>query len=467
MQTWSAKKIKITILMVPACMIVLAVGVFGMVGLASSKRPPAKKSLISNKLTVPVVPVEEAQIRLTAVGYGQAAPVNVTEICPQVSGNIVEKHPALDQGGMVEKGAVLIKIDDTDYAIEVMKARAQVALSENAVAQYRVSRERDKDRLASTKKNTALAKAEYTRLKTLYETDRVGTLSDVEAAEQSYNTLLDTEKILVKTIALYPLQINEAKSHLAKDKADLKTAELNLERCVLRAPFSGRVQSESVETGTYITAGTTALTLADDSTLEIQVPLSDKDAFETLGLRSGTGQAAWFSGLDTIGCRLESVTGKAFAATTAKIHRAVQYDADSRTLYLAVRASGTQARHTGSLQANQPPESATDSAIVPLLDGMFCKVYFEGRAVNHAVKVPRSSLNSDNTVFVARDMRLKTLGVETVMSDGDYVYVTGAFESGDSLITTSLTNPIENTRLTFVVSESAGRPVMAAGGNTK
>ena len=467
MQTWFAKRIKAAILMALACMIVVAVGVFGMIGLASSKRPPAKKPPISKNLTVSVVPVEEAQIRLTAVGYGQAAPIKVTEICPQVSGNIVEKHPALDQGGMVEKGAVLIKIDDTDYAIEVMKARAQVALSENAVAQYRVSWKRDKDRLKSIKKNTALAKAQYTRLKTLYETDRVGTLSDVEAAEQSYNTLLDTEKILVKTILLYPLQINEAKSDLAKDKADLKTAELNLERCVIRAPFSGRVQSESVETGTYLTAGATALTLADDSTLEIQVPLSDKDAFETLGLRRGTGQAAWFSGLDTIGCRLESVTGKAFAATTAKIHRAVQYNADSRTLYLAVRASGTQARGTRNSETNQPPESATDSGSVPLLDGMFCKVYFEGRAVNHAVKAPRSSLNSDNTVFVARDMRLKTLGVETLMSDGDYVYVTGAFEPGDSLITTSLTNPIENTRLTFVASESAGRLAMAAGGNTQ
>lgn len=467
MQTWSAKRIKEAILMALFCMIVVAFGIFGMVGLASSKRPPAKKPPISKNLSVSVVPVEEAQIRLTAVGYGQAAPVNVTEICPQVSGNIVEKHPALDQGGMVEKGAVLIKIDDTDYDIEVMKARAQMALSENAIAQYRVSWERDKGRLKSIKKNTALAKAEYTRLKTLYETDRVGTLSGVESAEQSYNTLLDTEKILVKTISLYPLQINEAKSDLAKDKADFKTAELNLERCVIRAPFSGRVQSESVETGTYITASTTALTLADDSTLEIQVPLSDKDAFETLGLRRGTGQSAWFSGLDTINCRLESVTGKAFAATTAKIHRAVQYNAESRTLYLAVRVSGTQTQDAGSLEANQPPESGTDSGSVPLLDGMFCKVYFEGRALNHAVKAPRSSLNSDNTVFVARDMRLKTLAVETVMSDGDYVYVTGAFEPGDSLITTSLTNPIENSLLAFVASESASRFAMAPGGNTK
>ncbi|MCG8684807.1 MAG: hypothetical protein MI892_08030 [Desulfobacterales bacterium] len=450
------KKVKTALLTAIVCVLIVSVGILGMVSLAASKRPPVNKPTAPKMLSVSVIPIVETSVRLTATGYGQAEPVNIAEISPQVSGNIIEKHPALDQGGMVEKGDVLIKIDDTDYAIDMIKAQAQVKLSENTIAQYRVSQERDKDRLPAVKQNTMLTKAEYTRLKTLYETDRVGTLADVEDAEQAYNSELDTQKNLIKTIALYPLQIQEAQNDLASNMADLKTAKLNLERCVIRAPFTGRVQSETIEIGTYITAGTSALTLADDSILEIQVPLSDKDAFETLGLKSATGTSSWFSDLDAIGCRLESVTGKSFASMSATVHRAVEYDADSRTLYLAVRVSGL---------TNQ--EQKTDQGSVPLLDGMFCKVHFEGREVENVVKAPRTSLNSDNTVFLARDGRLKTLAVETVMSDKESVYITGAFESGDSLVTTALTNPIENTLLSTLTTGSSKQLAMAAGGNNQ
>ncbi len=97
-----------------SCILVIAVGVFGMKTMAASKRPPAEKPKQDNALAVSSIPVEEQTIRLTAMGYGQVEPVNVLEICPQVSGNIVEKHPALEQGGMVAKEDVLLKIDDTD-----------------------------------------------------------------------------------------------------------------------------------------------------------------------------------------------------------------------------------------------------------------------------------------------------------------------------------------------------------------
>jgi len=429
----SIKSSKIVLLTAAACILVVGAGALGMAGMAASKRPPVHKPEHPTGLSVSVIPLEDSTIRLTATGYGQAAPVNVREICPQVSGNILEKHPALDQGGMVEKGEILLAIDATDYVIASDKARVQVKLAENAVAQYRVSLDRDRDRLTAVKNNTALARAEYLRLKTLYEESRVGTLSGVETAERSYNSLLDTQKTLEKTISLYPLQIQEAQNDLARDKADFKTARLNLDRCEIPAPFSGRVRTASIETGTYITAGTSALILADDRLLEIQVPLSDKDAFDTLGLRNAPTEAGWVSDLDTIGCRLETVTGQAFSTMPAKVHRAVRYDADSRTLYLAVRVA-----------AENNPSG------VPLLDGMFCKVSFEGRSVDNAVKIPLSALNSDNTVFVAREDRLKTLDVSKIMSGKTHVYVSGDFQPGDRLIITPLTNPMDNTRLTLI-----------------
>ncbi|HCY84480.1 MAG TPA: hypothetical protein DHV36_05030, partial [Desulfobacteraceae bacterium] len=433
--TPDARPAKVTIIVTGlVCFLIIATGVFGMHKMATSKRPPAEKPFQNKGLAVSTLPVKTETVRLTAVGYGQAEAVRVLDICPQVSGNIVDIHPALEQGGIVPEGEILLKIDDTGYAIERDKAAAQVRLTENTIAQYRVSLERDNDRLAALQRSTLLSKTEYTRLKTLYETDRVGTLSDVEAAEQDYNLCLDTEKSLIKTISLYPLQIKEALSDLARDKADLKTAGLNLARCTIRAPFSGRVQDVAVDAGTYVSTGTLALTLTDDSMLEIKVPLSDRDAFDTLRLRAGAGDrgsraGGWISGLDAVECRLETVTGKAYAAMTATVHRAVRYDDASRTLYLAVRVERPK---NGEVQG------------MPLLEGMFCKLYLSARSVSGVVKIPAGSLNADDTVYLARDGKLKTLPVVRETSGKDSVWISGDFLPGDRIITTPLTNPMEN-----------------------
>ena len=441
-------RIKTALFMAAACTLVVSGGILGMVTLASSRQAPPQKPEPPKGLSVSAVPVETASVRLKAYGYGQAAVVNVMEISPQVSGNIIEKHPALEEGGRVEKGEVLFRIDETDYAISLDKARAEVKLDEAAISQYRISLERDRDRLAAAQKNTQLARTEYDRLKTLYENDRVGTLSNVEAAEQSYNSLLDTEKNLKKTIALYPLQIKEAENDLAKDGADVKTAALNLARCTITAPFSGRIRSESVEAGAYMAAGTSALTLADDRVLEIQVSLSDRDAFEVLGLGSG-----WRVTAGDVNCRAESVTGNVTAAAPAEIHRIVRYDAETRTVCLAVRVQAGTELGAGTASAGSG---------LPLVDGMFCKVMFEGRRVEDAVKIPLTALNADDTVYLAREMKLKTLKVSQVTADDTHTWVTGAFESKDFLITSALSDPVENTRVSF----TSGRPddALALGG---
>ncbi|MCF8068580.1 MAG: biotin/lipoyl-binding protein [Desulfobacterales bacterium] len=438
----SRKSLFITV----ACFLVIAFGITGMNSLAASKKEPDRKETIIKKMSVTTIPAVEEDIPVSVTGYGQANPVYITEISPQVSGRIIEKHIVLDEGGIVKKGDTLFKIDATDYEIDAEKAEIRVRLQENQIEQFKVSCEKDQGRLTAVKQNTALAKSEFSRLKTLYENDRVGTLSAVEEAEQSYNSLLDTEKSLEKTIDLYPLQIAEAQNNLADAKSDLKTARLNVKRCIVTAPFSGRIKEASIETGTYITTGTLALILADDRTLEIQVPLSDKDAFEFLGLQGGQEEASPLTSLQQIECRVETVTGNVFADFPATLHRVVKYDSNSRTIWIAVRVIQEDIGNTG--------------ISLSLMDGMFCKVFFKGKALKDTVKIPASIFNSDNTVYLVRDQKLKILPVNKIMEDGDHVYVSGEFQSRDQIITTTLANPIENTALDIINSD--GQTVLNA-----
>ena len=431
--TSTTKSLIRPILLAVTCLCIIAGGVVGMSRLAASEKPPARKTIVEKKLSVATIPAVEQPVSLIISGYGQAEPVHIAEISPEVSGKVIKKHESLDLGGIIQEGEVLFELDATDYASTATKAEIQVELQKNRTEQLKVSYEKDQGRLFAVQKNTVLSKSEYTRLKNLYEKDRVGTLSAVEAAERSYNSLLDTEKSLLKSISLYPLQIAEARSSLADTQADLKTARLNVQRCVVMAPFTGRVKSASIETGTYVTIGTPVLTLADDSILEIQVALSDKEAFENLGLRAIGESSSLPSNLKEIQCRVETVTGNVSADFPATLDRVVKYDSDARTLYLAARVSRDDPRH--------------GEATIPLMDGMFCKVFLKGKSVENAIKIPASALNPNNTVYLARNDQLKTLSVKKVMEDGDHIYISGAFDPQDQIITTPLTNPIENSRL--------------------
>ncbi len=414
------------------CAVFISAGFTGMNQLSASKKGAEKKKPSETRLEVETMPAEKQNISLVAKGYGEAYPVNVMTISPEVSGRVVEASDRLNQGEIINKGEFLFKIDSTDYEIDAEKATIKVTLQQNKISRLTVESENDQARLASVKRNTQLAKTEFLRLKTLYEKEKVGSLSSVDQAEQTFNSLLDTEKNLVKTIALYPLLIAEAQSNLEEARSDLKTARLNVQRCTLSAPFTGRIKEESIEKGKHINIGTNALVLADDTVLEIQVPLSDKDAFQILHLRKSDSPASWYSGLKNRKCVVRTVTGEVSNSVDAVIDRIVKYDSASRTLFVAVR-----------VDQDIPTESR-----IPVMDGMFCVVSISGKVMEDAVKIPKTAVNSDDTIYLVIQNRLKTFPVNVVMEDGDYSYITGTLETGDRIITTKLVNPLENSLLT-------------------
>lgn len=428
------------ILMALVCVAVLATGIGGMRLLAGTKKDPAKKPMLKKGVAVSSIPVLKQAVTLKAVGYGQAAPVRENVISPRVSGIVAEKNSNLDPGGQVEKGEILFKIDATDYEITAEKAAIQVRLRENRVEQLKVSFEKDKGRLTAVQQNTRLARSEFSRLKQLYENSRVGTLSARDAAEQTYNSLLDTEKNLKKNLALYPLQIAEARANLADEKANLKAARLDVERCVLTAPFSGRIKESAVETGAYVSTGFSALTLCDDRVQEIQVPLSDREAFEVLNLGGGATSADHLD-IKNRTCQVETVTGQNHSLIDAKVHRVIAYESDARSLTLAVRVYQGDVGMAGTG--------------FPLMDGMFCKITFTGPVIQDIVKIPANALNSDQTVYLDREHQLKTLKVTQIMADGDHVYISGGFQDGDRIITTNLNTPLENMDLADSIDESS------------
>ena len=416
--------------------IVLIVGILGMSMLASLKTPPVETKNSERPLRVEALQTTIADAPIVITGYGEVKALNVVPISSEVSGKIVQIHPRLEVGEMIPKGETLFTVDSANYTAAYEEALGTVQQWENAIIRLKKQSIIDTRRLKTIERNRALAKAEYDRIRKLFETKHIGTRSGVEKSEQVYNSALDQADQMAQTVALYPIRIKEAESSLSSARARQAFAKSNLMRCKIRAPFNGRVKSVSLEKGQYVTPGQNIVILADDSVLEIHVPLDSRDASKWLYFNGAktNGKTAWFSGLKKVPCKIRWTEDNNGQTWDGRLHRVVKFDRQTRTLTVAVRvyAQTVMKKNFQSL---------------PLVEGMFCSVKIPGRSLHNVFRLPRQAVSFENTVYLVVDNRLKTVPVKVARMEGGNVYVYDGLNTGDWVVTTRLIDPLENALL--------------------
>ena len=107
--------------------LILVAGAAVMVALASMKTPPVEKTPPERALQVTAVEVAPEDVSVTITGYGEVKSLNVVTLSPEVAGRVVEVHPRLEPGEVIEAGELLFKIDPRDYAAAADQSRAAVS----------------------------------------------------------------------------------------------------------------------------------------------------------------------------------------------------------------------------------------------------------------------------------------------------------------------------------------------------
>lgn len=412
------------------CILVLAVGIFGVTKLAGSKKPPAEAKNEERALQVEAERMQPADIPVVITGYGEVHALKVVVIAPEVSGTLVEIHPRLDAGEIIPRGETLFRIDSRNYDAATKEARATVMQWENAIKRLEIQYAMDRQRLTTLERNRKLAELEFQRLRNLYQKDKVGTRSGVEKAEQAFNVAMDQ---VDQALALYPIQIKEAQSSLASAQARLAVAHANLDRCTVAADFDARVKSVSIERGQYVAPGQQVLALADDSILEIHVSLDSRDARQWLQFNGsrGQGDTAWFTGLKPVTCNIRWTEDSDSHTWRGRLHRVVRFDQQTRTLTVAVRVDSADAAGNGTKG-------------LPLVEGMFCAVDILGKTLQNVYRLPSWAVSYKNTVYMVHDSRLKTVPVKVARKEGDTTIVSDGLQPGNLVVSTRLADPLEN-----------------------
>ena len=428
--------------------LVLLGGAAVMVVLLSFRESPAGASVSREEkpIHVAATAVQPEDVPVFIAGYGEVRVLKEVEIAPEVSGKVVEVHPNMAVGGIVPQGDALLRIDPRPFRVQVEDMRALAAQQESGLQHLNAQWDNERERLKTVDRSRVLAQAQFERAKQLAE-EGIGSSAEVDEAEQTYISSRDEVEQLTRTLNLYPFRLAEAESGLASAQAKLAMAEMDLENCRVVAPFGARVKSVSVEEGQYVTAGRAVLTLADDSILEISVPLNSRDARRWLRFSADPSApgAAWFTSLEQAPCSIRWTEESDGHTWEGVLERVESFDRASRTLAVAVRIQGAQALAKG-------PDR------FPLVEGMFCEVRIPGHTMRGVYRLALGTVSFNNTVLLAADNHLRTVPVEVARVQDDFVFVSDGLSPGDLVITTRLVNPLENSLLEVAVSDEDPAP---------
>ncbi len=442
-------------LRVGVCIAILAAGVLGMTLLRLMKESPAQAEIRERAIRVDVKKAAFEDVQVKIAGYGEVRARDVVSVAPEVAGRVVAVHPRLEVGEIIPAGEVLFTIDQRDYAAQTQDAAAKVEQLEASIERLRKQYAIDKSRLETLRRNRELAAKEFERVQELFSKDQVGTLSGVDQAEMAANQASDQVDQLSQVVDLYPIRIREAESTLTSAQAMQEMAQANFSRTEVSVPFAARLRTVQIEEGQYVNPGQMVLECADDSILEISVPLDSREARRWLrfGEERSPSEKAWFNALEQVPVEVYWTEAPEESCWNGTLHRVEKFDQQTRTLTVVIRIEGNEAR-----------ESSTSD--LPLVEGMFCSVKIPGRPADRVVKLPTEAVGFDETgngerqayLAVEKDgeYRLKSIMVTASHIEGSFIYIKEGLEAGDLVVLTRLINPLENSLLEVNVVESEG-----------
>jgi RND family efflux transporter MFP subunit len=372
-----ALKIILPLLIVAAA----GAGAYAIVLAAPEVQPRPQEEFIPVVHTMVANPTD---VRLDVEAYGTVRPRTQITIVPQVSGRVESIAPTLRQGAFFKKDEVLVRIEQRDYKLAVTQAEAVVAQAQA--------------RLDSEEAEAEIAKKEW------------------EAFGKGEPNALVLRKP----------QLAEAKATLASAKAQLAGAELALGRTEIRAPFDGRVRSESVDIGQFLVAGAPMANVYSTDFAEVRLSIPNHELpFVELPLDERGNE------LPEIGVILTAdFAGKEYEWKGVIARTEAELDPQSRALITLARVE-------------RPYESRVEGQ-PPLMVGTYVRALIGGKVAEAVFVLPASVLRPGRMIWVIdEESRLRIRPVKILKRVGSDVVIEEGLKAGERICTTPLEPAID------------------------
>ncbi|MDF1663075.1 MAG: hypothetical protein P1V97_14975 [Planctomycetota bacterium] len=417
-------------------------GVAGFQALLALKEAPQKRVSKETVFSVRVLTTNPNVHAPKVHGFGTVRASRRVAITPEVRGTILNVHPKLRAGGLIEKGETLFEVDSAKYVLKVEAVTAKIELLQANLQRVEQERINAQALVSHAEELYQVAQKDVDRLKTLLK-KRVGTMSQLEGTKRialsQRTNLVNSQGVL----ALIKPRKMEMSKQLESAKVELKDAKLDVERAKLLCPFRAKIEVSNIEKGNYVQPGQVAVVLVDQSELEILVSLPPEDArhLNPVAVASGSGYEMSGKADENVGEVKVDWTpeGRVRQSWKGLLGRLESVDASNRSFRYVVVV-------TNPWKKFNPLEE------VPLTVGMFCRVSLPGRTVSESVILPRE-LIEDGRVPIVKDGRLDFAKVEIVRRLDQGVIIKG-LPAGTQVVVTKI--PYQTRGMALKVVEEKG-----------
>ena len=365
------------------------------------------------------VPVQVVTVSTTAGGPGAGGGGSGGSVAVVANGYVVARTKAavsakipgrlamlnVSEGSRVEKGDVIARLENADYAAAVAQAKAELASAMATLIE-----------LAADNDQT---RREFERVRDIHAQN-----PNLVSAQEVENAQSRSKQAAARVKA------QEARANSAE--AGVQMAQANLENTYIRAPFTGTVLRKEAEVGEVVApsvgGGLTrgaVVTMADLATLEVEV-----DVNEAYIARISNGQQARIT--------LDAYPDTAFRGAV----RQVVPTADRQRATVQVKVSivdrdprilTEMGAKVEFLQAPRPEPAGAPQA------GERPRIIVPAEAVR--------SQNGRNVVWMVRDGRLQSRDVDAGPVSGNFREIRSGLSGGEQLLVAGVETPREGQRV--------------------
>jgi len=211
-----------------------------------------------DRVTISVVRKGEFQEFIPILG--RVMPINTIYLDAVEGGRVEAVY--IESGAMVEQGAPILKLSNTDLLMNIMYREAELFQQSNNLRNTRLMFEQntlqlDKD-VQEVSYQLLVLEKKLRRNKVLFEKQLIS-LEEYEALEDEYSFLVKQKEITQTTrdrdLAFREQQIAQLEKSLQRMQENLDVVKLKLENLIIRAPVTGHLTSLNVEIGELKQAG--------------------------------------------------------------------------------------------------------------------------------------------------------------------------------------------------------------------
>lgn len=452
----------------------VALGVAALVLMQRAREEPPRRPPSEQGKAVRTAEVIEAEAIPRAVGYGVVRSSREWSLVAEVSGRVVELNDKLEDGRIIREGELLIKIDPAGFELSASQQKASVSNVKAQLSELTVKEKNTKASLAIAKRSLELAEKELARVKKL---EASGTLSssEVDSAEVSVLSQRQSLQSYKSTLAQIPSQRRAYRAQISQSEAGVKTAELDVARTEIFAPFDVRIRSADVELSELVTVGTKLAEGDGIALAEVPAQFSigslmpliapPKTAEPTKVPAPADPEAAAAPSDEALSARAlarrsaqaglkATVTLESGAVVTnwqAAFDRFAGVESATRTVSVVV-------------SVDDPFGKASVGRRPPLVSGMYVEVELEGSPRPGCLAVPRSALRSGTLHVVDAEQRLAIRPVDVAFVQETYACIRSGVQVGDRVVLTDVVPAIEGTLLEPRLDERAAAQLAEALG---